>query len=604
MNSATFVPASPPPGSPPSTASTVLAWTFPAASALASLVGGEDDPIAAFKNLAGEAADAAFGVVVEAVDFVTGRTTANKNAILTIGSKLALANKVEGATGFPLSYLMMPVQYYYQYANPVYIPGQPELDQLHITGRISLDAWTCYTKANGNLPDLARPVMDMKQRRPDVSEIITLYRRGKFKGGLTECLTRLADVGVMDPMRAAEYIDLFDWQPQPPDLLRFMVRDVFDPEAVKKYGLDAEFEKKYTAEATKLGEAVGLSNETAKLEWMSHWRVPSDTALYTMVQRLPPDRPEVMEWDRRSALAPTPAERAALGPRPATFTVADLQYALTINDNLPSFVDALTAIQYDPITTSDAVRMFEQGFIDKPELKWRIQFTGKKPADAETLANFFESQRARKLANGTGVWTTRKTIKAYKQGVIPRATADSLLAPILLDAQVRRDTLDKAELELEAETKAATLKQWKRHYLLGEFDTDELRDKLRGLNILEPGLSATVSQWESERLGRAKEPRVAMLCKWYTAGFITSDSYFSRLQRIGYTVGDAQRIIDTCGLEESVRRSRAALAAAEKARAEARRNQQEYKQDLKAQLAELEKRIKERQQQLDQMLNA
>ena len=75
--------------------------------------------------------------------------------------------------------------------------------------------------------------------------------------------------------------------PPPSDLIRFSVRDVYYPEVIKKYGMDKEFPEKFVEEAKKLG----MDEEVARKYWIAHWELPSISAVFEMLHRLPKDMP-------------------------------------------------------------------------------------------------------------------------------------------------------------------------------------------------------------------------------------------------------------------------------------------------------------------------
>jgi len=493
-------------------------------------------------------------------------------------------------TGFPLSYLMTSIDYLYHFANPQYIPSQSGLDSLYMTNRISDRQWECYTKAHGNIPTLHRELRDSSTVRPINSELIQLYRRGSITSA-DQLWRRMRENGVTNPDHAQELYSLSEWMPQPPDLLRFMVRDVWDQKTVDRLGLDDEFPVKWTADASRLGKAVGLTDDVAKLEWRAHWRVPSDTALYTMVHRLRENRPETAAWFASSLEIGEKATIDKLGPEPPVFTVKDLAATLQINDNLPKMIPALTAISYRPITNTDAARMFEIGYFDGDQLVEAFQDNGYTRKDARTLTEFYRQQKAKRLNQVGGVWTPRKVVKQYKLGTLDRDTAEKLLFDAVPRPEDRIQLLDGAELELGAETLAKQIGSYKRRFLLGEFNEGELFDVLAELGQQPFQITKMLEQWTAERESRAKEPRVSMLCQWRDAGMISVEQHFERLKRIGYSDDDATRISQLCEVGNTLRRQKAAVAAAEKQRREAERLLRRQKEDLEGKIRALKEQL-------------
>lgn len=539
---------------------------------------------AKYKEIVSQAFTLSMDAVSSIINGVAADTVTNKVAAAKIGSLLATASRVETITGFPLTYLMTPTQYLYQYANPQYIPGQNDLDRMFAANRMSDSQWECYTKAHGNLPDMHREARDAGATRPNINDLVTLYRRG-IVTSVDSLAKRMRENGVLQRGHVEEYVALSDWLPGPPDLIRYMVRDVFDEDTVRKFGLDDQFKDKYTADANALGFKVGLSDKTARLEWMSHWKVPSDTSLYTMVQRLYEDRFEVRRWDTIAATIGVEAAERQLGPRPPVFSETDLRYALKVNDNLPTFVDSLVAIQYRPVTNTDASRMFDLGLIGTEEFVDRVRQNGYTLENATLIANYYTAERARKTATATGVWTPRKIAGAYKEGLIDRVRADQLLGEIVLDEALRAKTLDRMEVEADVDTRRRVLRANKKLYLYGVIDETELRARMANIGITQAAEDRIVLEWNSDRAGRSREPRVAMLCDWRDRGMITPDEHMERLIRLGYTVDDATRISQVCSAQGVAKRQRAAAAAAEREYQSVKRSMRDMKDRLDEQIA-------------------
>jgi hypothetical protein len=570
-------------------------WFIPGMTPLAAIVNesSTDKGKTAFERVAGDVLDAGFGAVEKIIKTVTAKTTTNMKAVIKIGSGLALGNKLEAVSGFPLQYCMMAQTYLFQFANPQYIPSQSELDMGFLTDRVSDEDWKCYTKANGNLPDLFKPLRNAKQTKPGVHEAIALYRRGvlQTKEDLTKYLRKL---GVIDAPHVDDFLSATEAIPQVDDVIRFMVRDVFDPDVVKKYGLDDEFPQKYTAEAERYGTALGMPRDTAKLQWRAHWRVPSDTALYDMVHRLRPDRPEVLAWDAKAKGLDAKDALNLFGPRPSVFTIDDLKYALKINDNLPSFVQNLTDISFRPITNTDASRMYEIGLINADRMIGYFMDNGHTHESGTQLAEFYKAEKLKRVSNTTGVLTAREVINGYKHGLIDRQTADANLADIIVDQQTRTKALDGADFELKMELLQTRLKSLKKRYLFGEFSTNDLTAFLSQTGMVGDKIPTVALAWEAEKLGRAKEPRVTMLCTWFTKGFITWQDYYERLHRLGYNADDINRIIKTCQSDDAAKRARQARQEAERQRREVKREMAEAKADLAGKLKMLKEQIAER----------
>jgi len=519
-------------------------------------------------------------------------------SVYNLGVNLAIANRIEAVTGYPMSYESQSTRYAYQFGNPQYLPGQAEADMMWLLGKINEEEWCALTKSNGNIPTLFDRVRESKEVKPNVNDVISLYRRGSIISD-AQLQLRLRELGVIKPKYIDEFLKATESIPQPPDIIRFMVRDVFDPAVVADYDLDAEFKEKYTETSEKLGKAAGLSNDTARYEWRAHWRVPSDTALYDMVHRLRPNRFEVQEWDTIADTIGKDGAKRRLGERPPVFTVDDLKKALKINDNLPKFVDSLTAISYRPITNTDASRMYELGSMDESKLSNAFQDNGYTKKNADILVDFYKSQKLKRQSNLTGALTPRKVLQYYKAGSLTRQQADDKLKETILIDLDRMRALDDADVEMKAELQKQNYRALRKGYLYGIIDEAQLQQNLINIGFDPARVPALLEQLKIAKFERIREPRLQMLCEWFTKGFMDVNEYARRLVNMGFKQPDIERIIGACASNNVTKLAKEAAALADKQRVAIERTLRNLKQNMQQQLKNLEQAIKEKQAELD-----
>jgi hypothetical protein len=540
----------------------------------------------------------ATGMLEDLVETGLTENIRNPQAALGLAGPILAASFIEQWTGFPATYLCQNLIYAWQYANPQYMPHQAEIDAQYLTGNIDRKLWDCYTRAQGNIPELAALTIRAKQTKPNAHEVVELYRRGKL-GGKPEYHQRMRELGVLNTVYSDEWYELSQQLPGLSDQMRFLVRDVWDNRVVQAFGYDYQFDEKFTEEARKLAIATGVSPDWYKYYWRAHWDIPSNTALYEMLHRLRPDRPEVFEANKdqlRRIANPTENEGKN---GPIVVEPNDVEHAIVINDMAPGWVSALMEISYRPITNTDASRAFEIGTFNENDLYHAFRDNGYNDRNAKTLVTFYKGQRSRKIANAAGVWTTRKTLKALKEGLIDEQRADDLLSPILIDPDVRMRAIAGAITEADVETKSVVVKSLRQRYIYGEFGIDDLRGFL-GVTGVDPArIENIVRQWTAQRDGRMREPRVRMICEWYTNRLITYEEYFDRVMRLGYSSSDAANIVAVCEANRQSKAAREAAQAAEKARKETMRMLKDEKGELEKNIKELEKRMKELQKEME-----
>ena len=137
------------------------------------------------------------------------------------------------------------------------------------------------------------------------------------------------------------------------DYIRFAVRDVYNPKIRELSKLDDNPQPILEAKL----KMLGYSPQDAKDAWAAHWELPSPTQVFEMLHRdkLPPG--------------------------------LDVEKYLASADYAPAWRKALTDISYNPITRTDAKRMYKlRGDLD--ELIRHFKDNGYTEADAKDLAEF------------------------------------------------------------------------------------------------------------------------------------------------------------------------------------------------------------------------
>lgn len=161
-----------------------------------------------------------------------------------------------------------------------------------------------------------------------------------------------------------ERVKALRWHlPTVSDVIRFAVKDVFDADAVRTFGLADEFPE----EVLPLAEQQGIDREQMRWQWMAHWRNVAPTQLFRMRHR------DVIS-DR------------------------ELDLGLKTADYAPWWRDRLKAITYLVPGRIDTRRMLAAGIITREQAVTNYRHLGYKPDDAELMV---------RLATSTGTGTGR-----------------------------------------------------------------------------------------------------------------------------------------------------------------------------------------------------
>jgi hypothetical protein len=513
-----------------------------------------------------------FTTLIQSFSFLENVARLDRDAAWDIGLQLAIVNSAQASTSFPIQYLAQSLTYQYQYANPQFIPDQPALDSMYLTGQIDLPRWRCLTKAHGNLDGPHEMALRAKRNRVDAGQVVDLWRRDYIKTE-AERNKLIFERGYLDQREIDQLVKLSEWVPTPPDTIRFMVRDVFDPNAVAVSNLDKDFEAKFfgpggranPGPAAAYFRAFGLDENTAKLFWRAHWELPSPTQLFEMLHRLRADRPEFIEWQQARGRAENVAVFDAANPMPMVVSFADVVEALELADKAPGWVQRLMAVSYNPMTRTDALNAYHGNAMDERELEHRLRDTGLDEATAERVVQIQKTLKARRQANVTGVWTIRKIANAYREGHINGQRADALLTPLVPDAQQRQDIITGTDAEREARLQGARVKSLMKRFVQGYHAPQEAVAELIGMRLAPQTAQTMVDTWDQERRYPRREITARQVTDALAMRLITPEMGFTRLANLGYSIEDATVIVRmglTKGgekVETSVRQARSEI---------------------------------------------
>jgi len=138
---------------------------------------------------------------------------------------------------------------------------------------------------------------ELAQVRLDPMSVITAWRRDKAK--YEPLFNDLRHQGwTEDRIEAIKFVTQFF--PSPQDLINWEAKEVFEPDAIAKYGLADEFELLDLS----LFEKAGVSEEQARNYWMAHWQHASFLQVIEMLHRGQLKEEDVWDWFRLVEIPP------------------------------------------------------------------------------------------------------------------------------------------------------------------------------------------------------------------------------------------------------------------------------------------------------------
>lgn len=377
----------------------------------------------------------------------------------------------------------------------------------------------------------------------DDSQITDLWLRDKISRHHAEVM--LAQKGY-DDEQIKSILILTRSIPTVSEQVRYMVRNVFDPDIVKAFDLDAEFEQKIApgmalADIQRFHEghqvpgadkfpmlawsrANGVSWDQFRAEWRAHWSIPSPTQLYEMYRRLRPSK-----W--KDGKGP--------GQYGLATTIDDVRRALGENDVLGFWRDRFLAISYHPLGRIDIRRAFNLGIMSEAEASEAYQDIGYEAKDADRLNKIAVAARFDVLIHSPGA-------NAYRKGIATRAEALADVTATGIPIDVANKVLDRAASRAKWDTRQICLSSLRKRYLHGEFPRGELIQKLHGQQVDPDQARMLAERWECEKAASPRQITAERLCKWRMMSIITPEEFATRIGRLGYEASEAANMIAEC----------------------------------------------------------
>jgi len=184
------------------------------------------------------------------------------------------------------------------------------------------------------------------------------------------------------------------------DMIRFAVREVYDPQQRAALDLDSDYPAPFTAQARK----HGLAEQDARDYWAAHWRLPSAQQGYRMLWR-------------------------------GEITEVQLHGLLKALDYPAVWRDRLQAIAYLVPGRIDLKRMLKHDLLNRTQVKAGYERLGYRTADAELLTQIAEAEMT--TSTVAQPWANRARSRLYTvahneflDGSIDAAQAQTLLTQV------------------------------------------------------------------------------------------------------------------------------------------------------------------------------
>ena len=332
-----------------------------------------------------------------------------------------------------------------------------------------------------------------------VGEIEDAYHRGNLSE--PQAREQLRGLGITDE-QVQTLFGNFERIPPATDLVRFVVREVYDP-GLRSQQLEGigQFPQ-FLADMRR----QGFTDFDAASYWAAHWELPSTSQGYEMFHRLRPG--------------------AAASP----FTRDDLEALLRRNDVLPAFIQQLIEVAYNPLTRVDVRRMFRDGVLDREQVRSAYLDLGYSPDNAELLATWVTKQRS----GADRDLTKAEVVSAYKRRLIPRAAAEEALDELRYDDDDVALFLAQADYDLAQTRAGRRTTVIRQRYLTGLIDEATAINQLGDLQKPAEEIEELITLWREQREDRIERPTPAQLLGMYRDRVISGPDLDAELRLTGY----------------------------------------------------------------------
>jgi hypothetical protein len=390
---------------------------------------------------------------------------------------------------------------------PVQIPTITELTEMKFKEQLTDIQFFDYCKQNGFSNEFALKYLAVANTMLSASDYIALWRRAEIDRSVLD--TKLKQLHIDDNTQE-EIIKATEYYPNPEDIVRFAVREVFTPATAEKFGQYEDMPDKFIEEAGK----VGLTKEKATWYWAAHWGLPSAEQGFAMFQRGIIDKPT-------------------------------LDMLLRALDIMPYWRDALTLLAYNPITRVDIRRMYGMGLLTYEEVQRAYQDGGYSPENAMRLADFTVMDAIDEKSS-----LTRAAVdKQFKDDFITEQEYVDFYKQLGYTVDSINTSLSFARHDKFMDAATIKVNELTAQYKKGLVSLTDISSQLMALSVPATWVRKQLSKIELSIADKVQLPTKDDMVKWLAGGSITVAQFTDKMRRSGYLQEDIQLYLDANGLQ-------------------------------------------------------
>jgi hypothetical protein len=323
-------------------------------------------------------------------------------------------------------------------------------------------------------------------------DVIALVRRGKLDA--VEGTDYLRQLGYT-PEDVDKLVEITKYFPNPGDLVRFAVREVYSPDIASTYGLTEDMPQKFIEESFK----AGLDEDQAKNFWAAHWELPSLTMGYEIFHR-------------------------------GIITEDELFTLMRTLDIMPFWRERLRDLSYNPLTRVDVRRMYGLGVLDRDAVLQSYLNIGYSPENAELMTQFTERYENQDL---DGI-SRASLISAFKKGIISYEELETYLEELYTSESVVQYWLANAEYEKTVEILDKYKNDLISAYRRGAATETDIQNELNAAGVSSAYLNDVMEEIARNKASKRKIPSKSDLEKWLQQSIISEEDYSGYMKEMGY----------------------------------------------------------------------
>lgn len=355
------------------------------------------------------------------------------------------------------------------------------------------------------------------------SEIIIRMRKGSIKK--EEAQIEAAKIGI-DVLTFDKIVDAALVLPTPQDMIRFLVREVFSPDIVKKFKQDADFPPEAIAEFAK----IGVPESLVKQYWIAHWELPSINQVFEMYYRFSPDMEEV--WSKE-------LEGTGLKKEDLITDQTTVELLLKTQDVMPFWRPRQLGIAYQPLNRVDIRRMIRLRQLDYKQTLYQFRKIGFSPVDAQRMTWFsiiFES---------LPFWSDRIKDQSITIDEIKKELDEWQVPKNIQTDIIAREIMPLTEGQVK-KYKDITQAFIERAFKNGQIDRAKTVELLMNLKYTEENAKFIIDVWNfevTEVKKKARDLSKAEILKLFEYDRITKSTAIERLIFSGYSQQEGEDLV-------------------------------------------------------------